>query len=79
MLKVKLPDGSVREYSRSVRPSDVAAEIGPGLAKATLAAEVNGKVVGADSPLPEAGEVNLRILTKKDPQGLSVMRHSWRI
>ena len=43
MLKVKLPDGSVREYSRRVRPIDVAAEIGPGLAKATLAAEVDGK------------------------------------
>ena len=50
MLKVKLPDGSVREYSRPVRPIEIAAEIGPGLAKATLAAEVNGKVVGAAAP-----------------------------
>ena len=76
MLKVKLPDGSVREYSRRVRPADVAAEIGPGLAKATLAAAVDGKVVGADSPLPAEGEVELRLLTKKDPEALAVMRHS---
>ncbi len=76
MLKVKLPDGSAREYSRPVRPMDVAAEIGPGLAKATLAAEVDGKVVGASAPLPADGEVSLRLLTKKDPEALSVMRHS---
>ena len=76
MLKVKLPDGSVREYSGSVRPIDVAAEIGPGLAKATLAAEVDGKVVGRHAPLPTDGEVSLRLLTKKDPEALAVMRHS---
>ena len=55
MLKVKLPDGSVREYSRPVRPIDVAAEIGPGLAKATLAAEVDGQVVGAATPAAGRG------------------------
>jgi threonyl-tRNA synthetase len=76
MLKVKLPDGSVREYSKRVRPIDVAAEIGPGLAKATLAAEVDGAVVGATVLLPTAGEVSLRLLTKKDPEALAVMRHS---
>ena len=48
MLKVKLPDGSVQEYSSRVRPIDVAADIGPRLAKATLAAEVDGQVVGLD-------------------------------
>jgi threonyl-tRNA synthetase len=76
MLKVKLPDGSVREYSRPIRPIDVAGEIGPGLAKATLAAQVDGKVVGANSPLPADGEVSLRLLTKKDAEALAVMRHS---
>ena len=76
MLQVKLPDGSAREYPRSVRPKDVAAEIGAGLAKATLAAVVDGKVVGADAPLPDSGEVSLRLLTKKDPEALAVMRHS---
>ncbi len=76
MLKVKLPDGSVREYAQSVRPIDVASEIGAGLAKATLAAEVDGRVVGSSAPLPAEGEVSLRLLTKKDPEALAVMRHS---
>jgi threonyl-tRNA synthetase len=76
MLKVKLPDGSVREYSRPIRPIDVASEIGPGLAKATLAAQVDGRVVGANAPLPTDGEVSLRLLTKKDAEALAVMRHS---
>ena len=40
MLKVKLPDGSARQYNKRVRPIDVAAEIGPGLAKAAILAEV---------------------------------------
>ena len=39
MLEVKLPDGSVLEYTRRVRPIDIGADIGPGLARATLAAE----------------------------------------
>jgi threonyl-tRNA synthetase len=76
MLKVKLPDGSIREYSRPIRPIEIAAEIGPGLAKATLAAQVDGRVVGASAPLPADGEVSLRLLTKKDPEALAVMRHS---
>lgn len=76
MLKVHLPDGSVKEYSRHVRPIDVAADIGPRLSKATLAAEVDGRVVGADTFLPKEGEVKLRLLTKKDPEALGVMRHS---
>ncbi len=76
MLKVKLPDASVLEFSHSVRPIDVAAQIGPRLAKATLAAEVDGQIVGADTVLPEQGEVSLRLLTAKDPEALNVMRHS---
>ena len=76
MLKVRLPDGSVREYARRVRPIEIAGEIGPGLAKATLAAEVDGQVVGAGTLLPTEGEVSLRLLTKKDPEALGVMRHS---
>jgi threonyl-tRNA synthetase len=76
MLKVKLPDGSTLEFSHPVRPIDVAGEIGPRLAKATVAAEVNGQVVGADILLPEEGEVSLRLLTTKDREALDVMRHS---
>jgi threonyl-tRNA synthetase len=76
MIKVVLPDGSLKEYSRPVRPIDVAADIGPRLAKATLAAEVNGNLTGVDTYLPEEGEVSLRLLTNKDPKALDVMRHS---
>lgn len=76
MLKVTLPDGSVRQYEHSVTPAEIAAEIGPGLAKAAIAAQVDGRTVGVDYPLPSEGEVALRLLTKKDPEALGVMRHS---
>ncbi|HJS08405.1 MAG TPA: TGS domain-containing protein, partial [Pirellulales bacterium] len=75
-LKVKLPDGSVREYKNRVRSLDVVQEIGPGLAKAAIAAEVNGETVDLATLLPTEGEIALRILTKKDPQSLAIMRHS---
>jgi len=76
MLKVNLPDGSVLEYSRRVCPTDVAADIGPRLAAAALAAEVDGQIVGADSPLPQEGQISLRLLTKRDHEALDLMRHS---
>ena len=59
-----------------MRPIDVAAEIGPRLAKATLAAEVDGHLVGADEPLPAEGQISLRLITAKDPQALDLLRHS---
>ena len=76
MLKVILPDGSSKEFPGSVPVKDVAAAIGPRLLKAAIAAEVDGKVVGLDYKLPAEGEVKVRILTKKDPEALGVMRHS---
>lgn len=76
MLTVKLPDESTKQYTKPVRPIDVAADIGPRLAKATIAAVVDGRVVGVDTPLPSEGEVTLRLLTAKDPEALKVMRHS---
>jgi len=76
MLKVQLPDGSTRQYGEAITPGDIAAEIGPGLAKAAIAAELDGAIVGLDHRLPDAGEVQLRLLTRKDPAALSVMRHS---
>jgi threonyl-tRNA synthetase len=76
MLAVKLPNGDVLEYSRRVQAAEVAAEIGPRLAKEALAAEVDGQVVGLDALLPDEGEVSLKLFTKKDPEALDVMRHS---
>lgn len=76
MLAVILPDGSRKQFDRPVSAFDVAAEIGPGLAKAAVLAEVDGKQVDLRTPLPASGEVQLRLITKKDPEALAVMRHS---
>ena len=76
MLKVRLPDGTLKEYENSMTIAEVAASIGAGLAKAALAGEVDGKVVGLDFQLPEGDVVDLKILTKKDQDSLNVMRHS---
>ncbi len=76
MLRVKLPDKSVLEFSEPVRPLDVAQRVGKRLAKAALAAQVDGRIVGVDEPLPAEGEVTVRLLTNKDPEALDVMRHS---
>lgn len=76
MLQVNLPDGSSKEFSQSVTAYDVALAIGPRLAQAALAAEVDGRIVGLDTRLPESGSVKVRLLTKKDPESLGVMRHS---
>lgn len=76
MLQVHLPDETIRKFERSVTVGEVAADIGPGLAKAAVAGQVDGTTVGLDFRLPEAGDVQLRILTKKDPEALGVLRHS---
>jgi threonyl-tRNA synthetase len=76
MTRVVLPDGSALEFSDRVRPIDVAARIGPRLAKASVAAVVDGRVVGLDTLLAADGEVALRLLTEKDAEALDVMRHS---
>ncbi|MDO4587073.1 MAG: threonine--tRNA ligase [Planctomycetia bacterium] len=88
MLNVILPDGSARTFEQQVRVIDVASTIGAGLAKATLAGvysvdgekDQNGKriekEISADQYLPESGMIYLRLLTKKDPESLAIMRHS---
>jgi threonyl-tRNA synthetase len=76
MIQVQLPDGTKKQFEAPATPADVAADIGPGLAKAAMAAEVNGTIVGLNSPLPPDTTVDLRILTKRDPEAVGVMRHS---
>jgi threonyl-tRNA synthetase len=76
MLVVILPDGSRRTFEHSVTAHDVAAAIGPGLAKAAVLAEVDGRQADLHSPLSDSGEIRLRLLTKKDLETLAVMRHS---
>jgi threonyl-tRNA synthetase len=76
MVQVRLPDGTEKQFQSPITPRDVAASIGPGLAKAALAATVDDRVVGLDYILPADGTVQLSLLTKKDPAALAVMRHS---
>src|SRR4029079_11178023 len=74
MIQVTLPDGSKRDYPGPVTVADVAASIGPGLAKAAIAGNVDGKVV--DTSYNIANDSPVAIVTAKDPQGLEVIRHS---
>jgi len=74
MINIKLPDGSVRSFERPVTVAEVAAAIGPGLAKAALAGRVDGKVVDASHRIDADAEV--AIVTEKDAAGLEILRHS---
>ncbi len=76
MFSVKLPDGSVREVEPGTTPADVAAAIGPGLAKAALAARVNGEVRDLNRPLE--GDAELALITARDEaDALELVRHDY--
>ncbi|MCJ7628012.1 MAG: threonine--tRNA ligase [Longimicrobiales bacterium] len=74
MINVTLPDGRVLELPSGANAGEVAAAIGPGLAKAALGAEIDGEVVDLFHPIP--GDVKIRILTARDPEALGFLRHS---
>ena len=74
MLNITLPDGSVRQYESPVTVAQIAASIGSGLAKATVAGKVNGKLVDACDPITEDSSV--QIITPKDKEGVEIIRHS---
>lgn len=74
MANVKLPDGSVKQVADGNTAADVASQIGPGLAKAALAAKIDGQLVDLSTQL--RGDVELSIITGKDADGLEIMRHS---
>jgi len=71
---ITLPDGSKREFDQSVSVADVAADIGPGLAKAALAGKVDGSMV--DTSFVIDNDADLAIVTNRDDDGLDVIRHS---
>jgi threonyl-tRNA synthetase len=73
-ITVTLPDGSTREMPHGSTAGDVARDIGPGLAKAALAALADGAVVDLNRPLED--DVALEIITRKSPEALGVLRHS---
>ena len=74
MPVITLPDGSQRSYEQPVSVLDIAADIGPGLARATLAAEVDGRLVDASYRID--ADTGLRIITARDGEGLEILRHS---
>src|SRR5437870_8979108 len=73
-IRVTLPDGSEKRLPAGSSGADLAKAIGPGLAKAALAARVNGEVRDLARPLPDGATVE--ILTDKHAQALDVLRHS---
>ena len=73
-IRVTLPDGSEKRLPAGSSGADLAKAIGPGLAKAAVAARVNGEVRDLARPLPDGAKVS--ILTDNDPQALDVLRHS---
>jgi threonyl-tRNA synthetase len=74
MPLITLPDGSRRQYTESVSVADVAADIGPGLAKAALAGRADDQLV--DTSYMLNADVDLAIVTERDDDGLEVIRHS---
>jgi threonyl-tRNA synthetase len=74
MIAITLPDGSRREFDTPVSVAEVAASIGPGLAKAALAGKVDGRLV--DTSFRIDHDAPLEIVTDKHPDALDVLRHS---
>ncbi|WP_395376551.1 threonine--tRNA ligase [Marinicella sp. W31] len=74
MPVITLADGTEKKYDQQVTAEQVAAEIGPGLLNAALAAEVNGELVDLTTPIKDDAELN--IVTAKSEHGLEVIRHS---
>ena len=73
MPSITLPDGSQREFDQPVSVMQVAEDIGPGLAKATLAGKVDGRLVDAAFVIEDDAEV--AIVTNRDPEALELLRH----
>ncbi|MFN4281643.1 MAG: threonine--tRNA ligase [Alphaproteobacteria bacterium] len=73
MVAITLPDGKSLSFDGPVTPADVAAKIGPGLAKAALAAKVDGKLW--DLTRPVTADAQIAIVTARDPEGIEIMRH----
>ncbi|MFL2531228.1 MAG: threonine--tRNA ligase [Porticoccaceae bacterium] len=74
MPVITLPDGSQREFDSAVSVYDIASDIGPGLAKATIAGEVDGNLVDACDLIND--DASIRIITDRDSEGVEIIRHS---
>jgi len=71
---ITLPDGSQRSFDQAVTVFDVAADIGPGLAKAALAGKVGDQLVDTSFLIEE--DISLSLITSRDEEGLEIIRHS---
>src|SRR5580658_7980936 len=74
MPVITLPDGSQKQFDRAISVAEVAASIGPGLAKAALAGRVDGVLVDTSAVIDH--DAKLSIVTDKDSDGLEIIRHS---
>ena len=74
MPDIRLPNGAVKQFPAPVSVAEIAKSIGPGLAKAALAAKVDGKLVDTSCVIDR--DADLAIVTDKDPEGVEVLRHS---
>ena len=74
MPTITLPDGSQRHYDAPVTLAQIAADIGPGLAKAAVAGRIDGREV--DLCLTVDADARVELITEKDPAGVDVARHS---
>ncbi len=74
MPEITLPDGSKKQFADAVTVADVAASIGPGLAKSALAGVVNGQLVDLSHTIGE--DTALKIITDRDDEGVEMIRHS---
>jgi len=76
MIKITLPDGSAREVAMGTTPAQIAADIGPGLAKAALAAKIDGELRDIMRPLEE--DTELALVTSRDEEdALELARHDY--
>ena len=73
-INITLPDGSIRHYESPTTIAQIAADIGAGLAKATVAGKINGILRDASDPITE--DASVQIITPKDPEGVEIIRHS---
>jgi threonyl-tRNA synthetase len=73
MPAITLPDGSVRRFDAAVTGTEIAAAIGPGLAKAAIAIEVDGALWDLSRPIET--DARVRLITRKDPEALELIRH----
>src|SRR6201999_663902 len=73
MINISLPDGSVRQFDKPVSGADIAASIGPGLAKAALAVRIDGKMKDLATVVDRDAKIG--IVTSKDPDALELLRH----